>query len=66
MLDPKPTGTNGLFAEEFRLTKLSKQGDPLERLNKIVYWGFFRETGEKSLPSEKMANAGPKPYDPLL
>ncbi|MEM8569236.1 MAG: IS5 family transposase [Bacteroidota bacterium] len=62
----KPTGTNGLFAEEFRLTKLSKQGDPLERLNKIVDWGVFRETVEKSLPSEKMVNAGPKPYDPLL
>jgi len=62
----KPTGTNSFFAEGFRLEKLSKQGDPLERLNKIVDWEFFRATVEKSLSSERMVDAGPKPYDPLL
>lgn len=62
----KPTKTNGFFAEGFRLEKLSKQGDPLERLNKVVDWEFFRVTAEKSLHSEKMVDAGPKPYDPLL
>jgi len=62
----KPNSTSSLFQEEFRLEKLSKQGDPLERLNKVVDWEFFRNTAEKALNTDKMANAGPKPYDPLL
>ncbi len=61
----KKTITTSLFSEDFRLDKLSKQGDPLERLNLVVEWDYFRETIEK-IYSEKMVNAGPKPYDPLL
>ena len=61
----KKTGTTSLFSETFRLEKLSKQGDPLERLNSVVKWAYFRETIEK-IYSEKMVNAGPKPYDPIL
>ncbi len=61
----KPTNTTSLFSEDYRLEKLSKQGDPLERLNKIVDWEYFRETIEK-VHKKKMVNAGPKPYDPLL
>ena len=62
----KRTGTNSLFPEEFRLEKLSKQGDPLERLNNVIDWGYFRSTVEKVLNTDRMVNAGPKPYDPLL
>ena len=62
----KDTGTTGLFAEEFRLEKVSKQGDPLERLNKVIEWEFFRIAIEKVLNTNKIVNAGPKPYDPLL
>ncbi len=61
----KRTGTMSLFSENFRLEKLSKQGDPLERLNLVVKWEYFRATIEK-IYSEKLVNAGPKPYDPLL
>lgn len=57
----KPRGTNSFFAEGFRLEKLSKQGDPLERLNNVVDWEFFRVTVEKSLSSDKMVDADPKP-----
>jgi IS5 family transposase len=62
----KPTGTNSLFPEDFRLSKLSKQGDPLERLNQVIDWEYFRKTAEKALNTKRMVNAGPKPYDPLL
>ncbi len=62
----KPMGTNGLFPEEFRLEKLSKQGDPLERLNRAMDWEHFRETLEKMAPGGRMVKAGPKPYDPVL
>ena len=61
----KSSGTLGIFSEEERLEKLSKQGDPLERLNSVINWEYFRSTIEKILPT-KMVNAGPKPYDPLL
>jgi len=61
----KTSGTTSLFSEQFRLDKLSRQGDPLERLDKVVEWEYFRDTIEK-INKKKMVNAGPKPYDPLL
>lgn len=61
----KSTGTTSLFSEHYRLEKLSKQGDPLERLNNVISWEYFRETIEK-IYTDKMVNAGPKPYDPLM
>jgi len=65
MKNYKSTNTTSLFSEDYRLEKLSKQGDPLERLNKVVEWEYFRDTIEK-VHKRKMVNAGPKPYDPLL
>jgi len=62
----KEIGANQLFAEEFRLHKLSKQGDPLERLNKVIDWEYFRSIVEKLLNTDSLVNAGPKLYDPLL
>jgi len=32
----KKQGQPGMFGEHFRLEKLSKQGDPLEKLNKVI------------------------------
>lgn len=61
----KTSGTISLFSEHYRLEKLSKQGDPLERLNKVVVWEYFRDTIEK-IHNKKRVHAGPKPYDPLL
>lgn len=61
----KPTGTSNLYAEEFRLEKLSKQGDPLERLNKVINWEYFRTTIEKVI-GDKLVQAGPRRYDPIL
>ena len=62
----KAKGTNGLFSEDFRLEKLSSQGDPLERLNGVIDWSYFRTPLEKMEKKMKMVEAGPKPYDPLL
>ncbi len=62
----KSKGTNGWFSEEHRLNKLSKQGDPLERLDKVIDWEYFRPIVEKVANKDKMVNSGPKPYDPLL
>lgn len=57
----KTSGTTSLFSEEYRLEKLTNQGGPLERLNKVVEWEYFRETIEK-VHKKKMLNADPKPY----
>ena len=38
----KNKNARGLFDEEFRLTKLSKQGDPLLLLKKKINWELFR------------------------
>lgn len=46
------SGTLGLFSEENRLEKLSRQGDPLERLDKVVDWEYFREVLEKGVPKK--------------
>ncbi len=61
----KTSGTTYLFSEHYRFEKLSKQGDPLERLNKVVDWDYFQETIE-TIHKKKMVIAGPKPYDPFL
>jgi hypothetical protein len=34
----------GLFDEQFKLEKLSKKNDPLEKLSKHVDFEFFRKT----------------------
>lgn len=61
----KALGTTSLFSETYRLEKLSRQGDPLERLNKVINWEYFRETIEK-IREKKMVDVGPRPYDPVL
>jgi len=61
----KKSNTTSLFSEEYRLAKLSKQGDPLERLNNVIDWDFFRGTLE-TLYTDRLVQSGPKPYDPLL
>jgi IS5 family transposase len=62
----KPTGSNTLFPGESRLEKLSRQGDPLERLNQAIDWEYFRKVVEQVQRPKKLTAAGAKPYDPLL
>ena len=62
----KKIGTTGLFGEEFRLQKLSKQGDPLERLDSVINWELFSPILAKTETANKKSNAGAKPYPPLL
>lgn len=62
----KKLGHRGLFGEDFRLEKLSKQGDPLERLNSVISWEMFLPILEKTSNKKKKTNAGARPYSPLL
>ena len=58
----------GLFDEEFKLSKISKAGDALEKLNKYINWELFRKPLENALKNEeKDEQKGGRPaYDLLL
>lgn len=57
-----------LFDEEFRLEKISKQKDPLEKLLKHIDFELFRNPLEKHFgPDDKDHSKGGRPsYDPVL
>lgn len=57
----------GLFDEQFRLEKLSKKQDPLERLNSCIDFEFFRQPLEKFFAKDTDPGKGGRPgYDYVL
>ena len=56
----------GFFDEDFRLEKLSKLGDPLERLSKGVDFELFRPVLLDKLHVEPKDKGGRRPYDYVL
>ena len=62
----KTQGNKEMFGEHFRLEKLSKQGDPLEKLNNTINWDIFLPILQRIENQTKTSNAGAKPYSPLL
>jgi IS5 family transposase len=63
----KPTGNSGWFDAEHTAEKLSKLGNPLEKLGRVVHFEMFRPLlEEKLLNHDKKSNAGCKPYDVVL
>ncbi len=62
----KKQGNQGMFGEHFRLEKISKQGDPLEKLNAVINWEVFLPVLQNLENKDKESNAGAKPYSPLL
>jgi IS5 family transposase len=65
MKKKKKKRDRGLFDEELKLNKLTKQGDPLLKLNKIN-WEVFRFTLEKATLKEDNGLGGRPPYDRVL
>jgi IS5 family transposase len=53
----------GFFDEQDRLEKLSKQGDPLEKLNAMVDWEMFRPKLKRFFKKEPKGPGGRPPYD---
>jgi len=63
----KKQGNTGLFDEEFTIQKLSKIGNPLEKISDVVDFEMFRELlKSKLLNTEKKSNTGAKPYDVVM
>jgi len=63
----KQSGSIGLFDKEETTAKLSKLGNPLEKLHKVIDFEMFRpELEENMLNHDKKSNAGCKPYDVVM
>jgi IS5 family transposase len=63
----KQTGRISLFDKDESSDKLSKLGNPLEKLHKVIDFEMFRSILEAAiLNQEKKSNAGPKPYDVVM
>lgn len=56
----------GFFDEQDRLEKLSRQGDPLEKLNAAVDWEMFRSQLRKCFKKEPKGPGGRPPYDYVM
>ena len=56
----------GFFDQDIRLSKLSKLGDPLERLTLGIDFELFRDLLESSLEKESKGKGGRPPYDYVL
>jgi len=63
----KQAGRISLFDKNETSEKLSKLGNPLEKLHKVINFEMFRDELEKNmLNHEKKSNAGQKPYDVVM
>ena len=56
----------GLFDEDERLARISKLGDPLERLRTSVQWDLFAPILNQALHKEPNGPGGCPPYDYLM
>jgi IS5 family transposase len=56
----------GFFDEDLRLSKLSKLGDPLEKLAKGIDFEIFRGSLEENLHVEAKYKGGRRPFDYVL
>jgi len=67
VLKYKQRGSIGLFDKEDTSAKLSKLGNPLEKLHKVIDFEMFRsELEENMLNHDKKNNAGCKPHDVVM
>ena len=63
----KTTGRIGLFDRDETSSKLSKLGNPLEKLHNVIDFEMFRfELEENILNQDKKSPAGNKPYDVVM
>ena len=56
----------GFWDQDLRLSKLSKLGDPLEKLNKGVNFEMFRDILQERLTKEAKGSGGRPPYDYVM
>lgn len=55
------------FDEEIKMEKISKIGDPLEMLNKVIIWEMFRDILNKAVVRKETTRKGGRPsYDVVM
>ena len=54
-----------LYGVETQLERLTKLGDPLEKINKVIDWEIFREQIETAICKD-MSKGGRPPYDAIM
>jgi len=59
-------GQAGFWDIDERYARLSKAGDPLEKLNSVVTWSVFRKPLAKALKRSDGAKGGRPPFDPVV
>ena len=57
---------HGFFDEHDRLEKLSRQGDPLEKLNTVIDWEMFRAQLRRCFKKEPKGPGGRPPFDYVM
>jgi len=63
----RQTGKVGFFDREAQKTKLTRLGNPLEKLHKVIDFEMFRmELEDAMLNHDKASKAGCKPYDVVM
>jgi len=58
--------TMNFFAEKDRLSKLTKLGDQLEKLNSVIDWGIFESPLKGVFTKEPKGAGGRPPYDYVM
>jgi len=56
----------GFFDEDFRLEKISRQGDPLLRLKDLINWEMFRPVLFEAFMKEAKGPGGRPPFDTVM
>ena len=56
----------GLFDEQDKMERISKLGDPLERLNKSIEWSLFRSALSSVFAKEVKGPGGRPPFDYVM
>ena len=56
----------GFFDQDIRLSKLTKLGDPLEKLNQGIDFELFRKTLEDGFEKVAKGKGGRRPFDYLM
>jgi len=63
----KSTGRIGFFDKDEASAKLSKLGNPLEKLHKVIDFEMFRSSLEENMLNQnKKSSAGCKPFDVVM
>ena len=60
------SGQPGFFDIEERYEALSRAGDPLEKLEKMIPWNKFRYLLKNALQRKDRSNGGRPPFDDVL